>query len=283
MLTWFLLASYPVYLALGVGQYDLLWPACLALFTAALSTSRTGKRLARSAVAILLFSFKPDLLLALVVPALHAWKRRAVREAGVLLLVLALAVVLIMGFGGVAQALHLEAYALLHRFPPLPDVTVLGLLWHLLGPGRPTQLLATGVSLLVLVLFAWLWWHDPPHTRVAWCLSLTSAVCVSLAIAPHALSHDLVLLVGPMVWTARALRESGRSLAGMWIWYGLFNAAAVLDGTPLLKLPVSLTFVLLIGAATAAWWARGSLRGGSAPAQGEAAASWPAERVPAGD
>ena len=283
LLTWFLLASYPVYLALGVGQYDLLWPACLALFTAALTTSRAGKRLARSAVAILLFSFKPDLLLALVVPGMRAWKRRAVREAGVLLLVLALAVLLAMGPGGVTQAIHLEAYALLTRFPPLSDITVLGLLWHILGPGRPTQLLATGVSLLVLVSFAWLWWRDPPRTRVGWCLSLTSAVCLSLAIAPHALSHDLVLLVGPMVWTARALRESGRSLAWMWVWYGLFNAVVLVDGTPLLRLPVSLTFVLLIGASAAAWWARGSLRGGAVPVQREAGAMRPAEQVPAGD
>ncbi|MHB8324403.1 MAG: hypothetical protein ACYDEA_04880 [Candidatus Dormibacteria bacterium] len=56
----------------------------------------------------------------------------------------------------------------------------------------------------------------------------------------------------------------------------------MVDTTPLLRLPVSLTFVLLFGAATAAWWARGSLLGGSAPAQGEVAARWPAEQVPAG-
>lgn len=265
LLTLAAMASYPVYLALGLGQYDLLWPACLALFTSALGASDLARRSVRTTLAVIVFSLKPDLLVAMVVPGVRTWRHRVVREAWLIVVGVALVVALPMGLGGVALALHLETFALFHKFPPLADVTVLGFLWHVLGAGHVTEVLAEGTSAALLLAFAWLWWHDPPQTKGDWYLSLTSAICLSLAIAPHALSHDLVLLVGPMVWIARVLRDSGRSLSWMWAWYGLFNVAVILDGTPLLNIPISLTFVALLLAASAAWVSRSRLQGTPAP------------------
>jgi hypothetical protein len=271
-----LLASYPTYTSLGDGEYDLLWPLCLALFTFAWSCSSAWGRWPRTAAASFLFAFKPDLLLLLVVPAVAAWRRRAVREAVVCLALLAGVTVALVGIPGLLRLPHIESYTLFSRFPPTQDETVLGIFWRITGHGALTQDLAWASLALALLGLSWAWWHNPPQSSRDWKLALTSTVCLSLLVAPHSLHHDLLLLVGPAVWTAAVLKDSGRSLRWLAGWIVLFNAAILVDASPRFTLPIPITPIVLLLAALVAWWARRSLARAPAGAVSENATGSPA-------
>ncbi|MGH7643524.1 MAG: glycosyltransferase family 87 protein [Candidatus Dormibacteria bacterium] len=249
-------ASYPTFSALGEGQYDLLWPLCLALFTAAWWCTSTWGRWSRVAVASFLFTFKPDLLLLIVVPAVAAWRRWPVRSAVACLLVLAVVATAMVSIPGLLRLPGIESYTLFHRFPPTHDETVLAILWRLLGHGTLSEELAWAVAVLALIGLSWAWWRNPPRTRQDWRLALTSTVCLSLLVAPHSLDHDLLLLAGPAVWTAGALRAAGRDLSWLALWMLVLNAALVLDDSSQLTLPIPLVPLVLLAAGVVAWRAR---------------------------
>ncbi len=249
-------ASYPTYMALGEGQYDLLWPLCLALFASALRQRAVRRWLPRGAGAALIFTFKPDLLLAMVVPAMRGARRPVLWSTAGVVVILAGMSLFTIGLTGLQEALRLESFTLLTRFPPTLDTTILGLLWHLIGPGRLSEALATAAIPIGIGLLAWAWWRRPPVSSSDWMFALSSATCLSLVIAPHALNHSLLLLVGPMVWVARALRERGRSLWLLAPWLVAFNLAMVVDTSPRIDLPIPLTPLLLLSATVCAWRAK---------------------------
>lgn len=261
-----IVASYPTYMSLGEGQYDLLWPLCLALFTSAWWCSSAWGRWPRTAAASLLLAFKPDLLLLMVVPAVAAWRRPAVRAAVVCLVALAAVTVAVVGIPGMLQLPRIESYTLFSRFPPTLDETVLGFFWRLTGHGILTQALAWASIGLALLGLSWAWWRNPPKTARDWKLALTSSVCLSLLVAPHSLNHDLMLLAGPAVWTAAALRGSGRDLRWLGFWMILFNAVILVDASPRVTLPVPLVPIVLLAATVAAWRARRTLAPAPSPA-----------------
>jgi hypothetical protein len=267
-----IVASYPTYMALGEGQYDLLWPLCIALFTCAWSCSSAWGRWPRTAAASFLFTFKPDLLLLLLVPAVAAWRRRVVQEAVVCLAVLAGVTVAVVGIPGLLRLPHIESYTLFNRYPPNLDETMLGFFWRTVGHGTLTQGLAWASLALALVVLSWAWLRNPPQSPRDWKLALSSTVCLSLLVAPHSLSHDLLLLAGPAVWTAAALKDSGRSLRWLAAWILLFNAAILIDGSPRVTLPVPITPIILLLAALVAWRARRTLAREPAGAVSEEAA-----------
>ncbi len=256
-----IVASYPTYQALSEGQYDLLWPLCIALFTAAWRSPGAWARWWRVAAASLVFTFKPDLLLLLAVPAAAAWRRRPVRRAAVCVLVLAAISLALLGGAGLLRLSQLESYTLFARFPPVLDETVLGLLWNLLGPGPLARDLAWAALGLALLGLSWAWWRNPPRTEIDWCLALTSTVCLSLLVAPHSLSHDLMLLCGPAVWTATALQRAGRSLYPLAAWMLALNASVIVDNSTRIHLPFPLVPFLLLAAGLSAWRARRALAG----------------------
>ena len=251
------LACYPSYLALGKGQYDLLWPICLALFTSALRIPSVRRWLPRCAAAVFIFTFKPDLLIALIVPAVRRWRDPVIRAAFACLAAISVIAFTTIGFSGLMSAFHLERYTLLKRFPPIRDTTILGFLWRVIGPGHLSEELATAAIVVAVAALGWAWWRNPPTSPGAWRFAMTSAVCLSLLIAPHALSHSMVLLVGPVIWVARGLRERHRSLWILAGWIVLFNAVFILSTTPKLTLPFPPTAVLLLVASVCAWRARG--------------------------
>jgi hypothetical protein len=259
-LTLAIVASYPTYAALASGQYDLLWPLCLALFTSAWYCTSTWGRWTRTALASFLLAFKPDLLLLLVVPAIAAWRKRLVRESLICLVALAAITVAVVGVSGLLLLPHLEAYTLFYRFPPGSDETWLGLLWRFTGHGGLTQALAWTSIAVALLTLSWAWWHNPPRSSRDWKLALTSAVCLSLFVAPHSLNHDLVLLAGPAVWAAAALRGSGRGLGWLAFWMVLMNVALIVDASrPLSPITFPVVPFVLLAAAVAAWQARRTL------------------------
>ncbi len=253
------IASFPTYQALGEGQFDLLWPLGLALFSSAWRCHPGWPRGARSLAAALVFSLKPDLLLAAVVPAAHRWRDRRVQELAACLAALGLVSAVAIGVSGVRLLTMLESYTLYHRFPPVLDVTVLGVLWHTVGHGALAVRLAwaaTGIGVLAL---AWAWAKHPPRTAIEWKLALTSAVCISLLVAPHDLPQGLLLLSGPAIWTASALLQAGRSLGWFGAWVVIFNVGCLIDASPHVQLPVPITPELLLLGALVAWRARAQL------------------------
>jgi hypothetical protein len=255
-----IVASYPTYAALGSGQYDLLWPFCLALFTSAWYCTSAWGRWTRTALASFLFAFKPDLLLLLGVPAIAAWRKRLVRESIACLLVLAAITVAVVGLSALLVLPHLEAYTLFYRFPPRFDETWLGLLWRITGHGGLTRALAWASIGVALLTLSWAWWRNPPTTPRDWKLALTSTVCLSLLVAPHSLNHDLVLLVGPAVWAAAALKASGRGLGWLAFWIVLMNVALIVDASrPLSPITFPVVPFVLLAAAVASWRARRTL------------------------
>ena len=251
------LACYPSYLALGKGQYDLLWPICLALFTSALRVPSVRRWLPRCAAAVFIFTFKPDLLIALIVPAVRRWRDPVIRSAFACLVAISVIAFATIGVSGLASAFHLERFTLLKRFPPTLDTTVLGFLWHVVGPGRLSEELAAAAIVAAVAGMGWAWWRNPPTSPGEWRFALTSAVCLSLLVAPHALSHSLVLLVGPVIWVARGLRERHQSLWILAGWIVLFDTVILLSTTPKLTLPFPPTPVLLLIATVCAWRAHG--------------------------
>ncbi|HEY6539247.1 MAG TPA: glycosyltransferase family 87 protein [Candidatus Dormibacteraeota bacterium] len=259
-----IVASYPTFTALGEGQYDLLWPLCLALFTSAWYCGSRWGRWVRVALSSFLFTFKPDLLLLTVVPAIAAWRRSVVRMAVACLLGLAIISVALVGVPGLLRLRQIETFTLFHRFPPIHDETVLAILWRLTGHGSLSADLAWVAGGIALLGLGWAWWRNPPLTRVDWKLALTSTVCLSMLVAPHSLDHDLLLLAGPAVWTAGALRASGRDLRWLALWIVLLNAAVVLDDSSTLSLPIPLVPLVLLGAGVCAWRSRRHL---TAPAE----------------
>jgi hypothetical protein len=259
-----IVASYPTYAAFGEGQYDLLWPLCIALFSAAWTCSSSFQKWTRAAAAAVIFTFKPDLLLLLVVPAVAAWRRRTVQVAAACLVALAAITVAVVSLPGLLRLPQIESYTLFYRFPPSLDETVLGFLWRLTGHGHLTQELAFASIGLALVTLSVAWWRNPPQTELDWKLALTSTVCLSLLVAPHALNHDLILLAGPAVWTAGALRSAGRDLRWLAFWIIVFNVVVIVDASPRVTLPIPLVPIVLLGASVTAWRARRRLSVSSA-------------------
>ncbi|MGC2207828.1 MAG: glycosyltransferase 87 family protein [Candidatus Dormiibacterota bacterium] len=254
-----ILASYPIYTALGEGQYDLLWPLCLALFSAAWTCSSSFQRWTRIAAAAVIFTFKPDLLLLLVVPAGAAWRRRTVQVAAACLVALTAITVAVVSIPGMLLLPKIESYTLFTRFPPTLDETVLGFIWRLTGRNHLSTDVAFVAMAVALFVLSWVWWRNPPKSQRDWKLALTSTICLSVVVAPHALNHDFILLAGPVVWTAGALRSSGRDLRWLAFWIILFNVTIVLDATPRVTLPVPLVPIVLLAAAVASWRARRNL------------------------
>jgi hypothetical protein len=254
------LASYPTYIALGQGQYDLLWPLGVALAASALTVAEAKRWVPRVAVSALVAAIKPDLLLGLVVPALSRWRDRRVRVFALTSVLFGAAVAVILGPTGLSQAAHVEVFTIAQRFPPTNDITVLGFLWALLGAGH--HQLASTLALLAipvaLVLQGALWWRRPPLSSVDWWLSLTSALCVSLLIAPHDLAQGMVLLTPAALWVGLARRAQGRSLGPLAWWIVGFNLTTLFDLSPhSLRFPLKVTPLLLLAAAIVAWRARG--------------------------
>jgi hypothetical protein len=254
-----IVASYPTYTALGLGQYDLLWPLCLALFTAAWTSSSRWLRWTQTAGSALIFTFKPDLLILLVVPAVATWRRTTVRIAIACLLVLAAASIAAVGILGLLRLPKIESYTLFTRFPPTLDENMLGIFWRVLGAGHLAEDLAFAAIGLALLTLSLAWWRNPPRSGADWKLALTSTVCLSVLVAPHALNHDFLLLAGPVVWSAGTLRSAGRDLRWLAFWIALFNLASILDGAPGVALPIPLVPLVLFAAAIAAWRARRTL------------------------
>ena len=247
------LVGYPTYIALGQGQFDLLWPLGAALAMSAATVAGAQRWAPRAATSALFLGLKPDLFLGLLVPALSRWRNRRVQVFVLALLLLGLGTFLDLGLAGFRQAVHLEAYTLVQRFPPINDVTVLGFFWRLLGPG----FLASSLGLLAIPLGlaaqALAWAHNPPRSESDWWWALTSSLCLSLVIAPHDLVPGLVLLAPAAIWSGRALRAQGRHLSGLAIWMLVLNLAALLDLSPHLDLPVKATPLVLAAAAVTAW------------------------------
>ncbi len=250
------LASYPTYIALGQGQFDLLWPLAVALAVSTITVVGYRFWAPRVIVSALIVALKPDLFLGLLVPALSRWRDARVRAFGATLVVFGLAVVLILGPAGLGQAAHIELFTIAKRFPPTNDVTVLGFFWRLLGPGQPASVLgAIGIPLGIAIQ-AWVWWRNPPRSDSDWWLALASAFCVSLLIAPHDLTYGLLLLTPAALWVALAFRSQGRSLVSLGWWMLLINVAAIIDLSPHLELPIKFTPLLLGAAAICLWRAR---------------------------
>jgi hypothetical protein len=250
------LACYPTYMAMGEGQYDLLWPLCIALVSSAPAVPGVRRWVPRIIGGTFLFSFKPDLMIAFVIPALQVRRSRRVHTAALCLIGLAIGSLATIGISGLADALRLQAFALFVRFPPDADTTVLGFLWHVLGPGRASETLAAVSIVVGTGVFGLAWWRNPPVTPSDWRFAVSSAMCLSLLIAPHALNHSLVLLVGPIIWTARAMRERGISLWALTGSLVALNAVLIVDVSPLVTVPFPLTPVALLMATLALWQAR---------------------------
>lgn len=264
------LASYPLYLALGEGQYDLLWPIALALAASAIPPQPSSRVWLKAGLSALICATKPELLVLLIVPAVAAWRQRVVRYFAVAAGLLAIISYALIGPSGLLAAVHLESYNQDQRFTPLADSTALSVFWHVFGGGRLATGLGWAALLLGIVCFGVAWWRNPPTTTIGWQLSLTSAVCLSLLLSPHTLGHSLTVLVGPLIWSASALRRSGRTLTPLVPWFAALNLALVLDNTPRVALPLPLTPLVLLAAAVIAWRARsrldvGGLEAGRAP------------------
>lgn len=251
-----LASSYPLYLTLGQGQFDLLWPLGAALLADAFRHRSQLAHGPRAAVAAILIAIKPDLFLGLVVPALHEWRRPQVRWLVGTLVVLAAVTAWILGVGGLAGAIRIEQYTLVHRFPPRLDMTVTGFFWRLLGPSAVDGYLGAAAIPIGLGALALGFWRRPPQTSSDWALAITAATCVSLLIAPHDLVQGLLLLAGPAVLVGRALRENGRSLLPLGLAVAAVDGCTMVDLSPHLHLPIRLTVLLLLGLAVGSWRAR---------------------------
>jgi hypothetical protein len=247
------LASYPTYIALGQGQFDLLWPLGAALAMSAATMARACRWVPRAASSALFLALKPDLFLGLVVPGLSRWRNRRVQVFALALLALGLGTFLDLGVAGIRQAIHLETYTLVERFPPTNDVTALGFFWRLFGPGSLASTLGLLMIPLGLALQALAWARRPPRSEADWWWALTSSLCLSLLIAPHDLTQGLLLLAPAAVWSGVALRSQGRPLTGLALWMLALNLAALLDLSPHLDLPIKATPLVLAAAAVVAW------------------------------
>ena len=247
------LASYPTYIALGQGQFDLLWPLGAALAMSAATLAGARRWAPRAATSALFLALKPDLFLGLVVPALSRWRNRRVQVFALALLALGLGTFLDLGVAGLRQAIHLETYTLAQRFPPTNDATALGFFWRLVGPGSLASTLGLLMIPLGLALQAFAWARRPPRSESDWWWALTSSLCLSLVIAPHDLTQGLVLLAPAAVWSGLALRAQGRPLTGLALWMLALNLAALLDLSPHFDLPIKLTPLILAAAAVTAW------------------------------
>ncbi|MHB8323593.1 MAG: glycosyltransferase family 87 protein [Candidatus Dormibacteria bacterium] len=258
-----LASSYPVYLTLGQGQFDLLWPLAAALFASSMGCSERLRYIPRAAVAALIVAIKPDLFIAFLVPLVAGWRRAPVRVAVATLLILGAATALILGPAGLGDVVHIELYTIAKRFPPSLDMTVVGLFYRVLGPGWATSALGIAAIPLGVGGFWWAWRRNPPRTSADWWLALTAACCLSLLISPHDLVQGLLLLAAPALLVAKALRASGRSLLPLAGWILAFDLVTLVDMSPHLYLPIRLTPVLLLIAAVSAWRLRSRLVGGA--------------------
>ena len=249
-------SSYPAYLTLGQGQFDMLWPLGAALLASSLQCQQSLRYVPRAAVSALVVAIKPDLFIAMVVPAIASWRRPQVRVLVLTLVLLGAATAFILGPSGISQAIHIEVYTIGKRFPPTLDMTVTGFFWRVLGPGAVAGWLGVAGIVVGLSVLGWAWWRNPPRSDLDWWLALTTATCVSLLIAPHDLVQGLMLLGGPVVLVGKALRQTGRSLTPLGLWILVFDLVTLVDHSPHLYLPVRLTPVLLLAAAVVAWRAR---------------------------
>ncbi len=257
-----LASSYPVYLTLGQGQFDLLWPLAAALFTSSMECSERLRNIPRAAVAALIFAIKPDLFIAFLAPVVAGWRRAPVRVVVATLLILGAATAVILGPAGLGDVVHIELYTIAKRFPPSLDMTVVGLFYRVLGPGRATSVIGIAAIPLGVGGLGWAWHRNPPRTRVDWWLAVAATCRLSLLISPHDLVQGLLLLAAPALLVAKALRASGRSLLPLAGWILAFDLVTLVDMSPHLCLPVRLTPILLLIATFGAWRLRGRIGGG---------------------
>ena len=256
LVTLAVVSSYPAYLALGMGQYDLLWPPAAALLASSMLYQQRVRYVPRAAVAALLLAIKPDLFLAFLIPAIAGRRRPQVKVAALTLLLIGGATAFILGPTGLAQAAHIELYTIGQRFPPTLDMTVTGLAYRVLGPGPGSGWVGLAAIPLALLAFGYAWWRNPPQTQIDWFLCLASTSCLSLLIAPHDLVQGLLLLGPAAILVAKALRSRGRSLVTLGLWILGFDLATVVDMTPHLYLHFRITPLLLLAAVLTLWRAR---------------------------
>lgn len=252
-----LASAYPVYLTLGQGQFDLLWPLGAALLASAFQEKAPIRYAPRAAVAALMVAIKPDLFLGLAVPAVREWRRPQIRWLVGAATLLGLATVVILGPGGLASAVRIEQYTIVHRFPPSLDMTVTGFLWRLVGPSPWDGYLGLAAIPVGIAVLAVGFWRRPPRTSADWAFAITTATCVSLLIAPHDLVQGMLLLGGPAVLVGRTLRQQGRSLLPLGLAIAALDLCTLIDLSPHLHLPLRLTVLLLLGLAVVSWRARG--------------------------
>jgi hypothetical protein len=249
-------SSYPAYLTLGQGQFDMIWPLGAALLASSLEYRQSIQYVPRAAVNALVVAIKPDLFIAMVVPVIAGWRRPQVRALVLSLVVLGAATAFILGPNGISQAAHIELYTIARRFPPTQDMTVTGFFWRMLGPGRAAAWLGLAGIPIGLAILGWAWWRNPPRSDLDWWLALTATTCVSLLIAPHDLVQGMLLLGAPAILVGKALRQAGRGLGPLAMWILAFDLVTLVDMSPHLHLPVRLTPILLLAAALSSWHAR---------------------------
>lgn len=263
------ISSYPAYLALGMGQYDLLWPLAAALLASAMAYRRPVQYLPRAAVSALLLAIKPDLFVAFLIPVIAGRRQPQVRVLLATLLLIGIATALILGPTGLAQAAHIEFYTIGQRFPPTLDMTVTGLTYRVFGAGPASGVVGLVAIPIALLSSGFAWWRHPPRTETDWYLCLASISCLSLLIAPHDLVQGLLLLGPSAILAAKALRIAGRSLVPLGWWIVGFDLATLVDMTPHLYLPIRITPLLLLAAVVVLWRARRGVtpgaEGGSTP------------------
>ena len=257
----FAAAGVPTLSALGEAQYDLVLPLAVAL--AAVGARR--HRWARLAIGSVVCTIKPELFLAYLVAAIRNPRRPAVRVAVAAVVAVAALSLLALGPRGVTRFVVLNQATLGRRFLPTHDSTILGELWNLVGGGLGAELAAGTLTLAGLVALWWAWGRWTPASQHEWWLALSAVACGSLLLAPHLFVHDLVLLVVPAGWVARARAERGQSLGPVVAWTLALDLAAAFDSnTFTANLPVKAVPIALLLATVALWRALAASRADAA-------------------
>jgi hypothetical protein len=147
-------------------------------------------------------------------------ERRAIGGAVCGVAVAATLSLLVSGTSGVAGFVGALGGALANT-PPPSTVGLAGLVSSWTGSGPSTVALVLSGSLVALAAAAVLGVRSRRRDRLEWALG--GAVALSLLVAPHLLTHDLVLLAPPLVWcTARAVRRGATdATASGWAWPAL--------------------------------------------------------------
>ena len=191
----FCLMFYPVYISVAMGQ-----PTAFALLATLMWFRLTNtEHQFLSGLALSLALVKPQIGLALGLPLLYA-RPRAFAGFATGALVLALYALALVGFGGVQQFANLVAF--------LAGGEVYGLnRQDMFNVAALTERLGIGASLiwplyiLGIIAVAGLWRRTMSHSALA------IGVIIALFLSPHLHSHDLALLVVPLLGLKARARE----------------------------------------------------------------------------